>query len=110
MKVVALLVQPSGGDLDMAEMLAMAARFPGLIPLEPAAFPETIPLHGHGRLAALLADWRTPTASPPGKSLKELEREFLQRVLAENLGNKTAAAKALKMHRRTLQRKLSRGA
>ena len=52
-----------------------------------------------------------PAAAPgaPGKSLRELEREFLERVLAEYKGNKSAAAKSLKMHRRTLQRKLARG-
>jgi ActR/RegA family two-component response regulator len=38
--------------------------------------------------------------------LDELVREHIQRVLAEYEGNISAAARALGMHRRTLQRKL----
>lgn len=41
-------------------------------------------------------------------SVDRLEWEHLQRVLAENAGNVSATARALKMHRRTLQRKLAR--
>nr|WP_323002463.1 helix-turn-helix domain-containing protein [Denitromonas sp.] len=37
-----------------------------------------------------------------------LEWEHIQRVLAEHQGNISATARALKMHRRTLQRKLSK--
>ena len=37
-----------------------------------------------------------------------LEWEHIQRVLAENEGNISATARALKMHRRTLQRKLAK--
>ena len=37
-----------------------------------------------------------------------LEWEHIQRVLAENQGNVSATARALKMHRRTLQRKLAK--
>jgi transcriptional regulator with GAF, ATPase, and Fis domain len=43
-------------------------------------------------------------------SVERIEWEHIQRVLVENGGNKTATARALKMHRRTLQRKLSRSA
>ncbi len=39
-------------------------------------------------------------------SLKRIEWEHIQQVLAENNGNIAATAKQLKMHRRTLQRKL----
>lgn len=39
-------------------------------------------------------------------SLARMEWEHIQRVLAENDGNVSATARALKMHRRTLQRKL----
>ncbi len=39
-------------------------------------------------------------------SLKAIERETIQRALDENNGNISAAARQLKMHRRTLQRKL----
>jgi two-component system response regulator RegA len=39
-------------------------------------------------------------------SVDRLEWEHIQRVLHENEGNVSATARALKMHRRTLQRKL----
>ncbi|GAB4168854.1 MAG: response regulator transcription factor [Rhodocyclaceae bacterium] len=39
-------------------------------------------------------------------SVRRLEWEHIQRVLAEHGGNVSATARALKMHRRTLQRKL----
>ena len=41
-------------------------------------------------------------------SVPRLEWEHIQRVLAENGGNVSATARALKMHRRTLQRKLTK--
>jgi two-component system response regulator RegA len=41
-------------------------------------------------------------------SVSRLEWEHIQRVLAENGGNISATARALKMHRRTLQRKLTK--
>ena len=39
-------------------------------------------------------------------SVERLEWEYIQRVLHENGGNISATARALSMHRRTLQRKL----
>ena len=55
------------------------------------------------------------TAPDPGMPLQDnppsvarLEWEHIQRVLSEHGGNISAAARALNMHRRTLQRKLSR--
>lgn len=41
-------------------------------------------------------------------TVDRLEWEHLQRVLAENDGNVSATARSLNMHRRTLQRKLSK--
>ena len=41
-------------------------------------------------------------------SVKRLEWEHLQKVLMEHDGNISAAARALNMHRRTLQRKLAK--
>ena len=41
-------------------------------------------------------------------SVQRLEWEHIQRVLADNDGNVSATARALNMHRRTLQRKLSK--
>jgi len=47
-------------------------------------------------------------ASDEPLSIDRLEWEHIQRVLNENDGNISATARALKMHRRTLQRKLSK--
>jgi two-component system response regulator RegA len=41
-------------------------------------------------------------------TVNRLEWEYIQKVLSENSGNISATAKALNMHRRTLQRKLSK--
>lgn len=41
-------------------------------------------------------------------SVERLEWEHIQRILNENAGNISATARALKMHRRTLQRKLAK--
>jgi len=41
-------------------------------------------------------------------STKRMEWEHLQKVLNDNEGNISAAARAMGMHRRTLQRKLSK--
>lgn len=50
-----------------------------------------------------------PEAAPDEPlSVSRLEWEHIQRVLAEHEGNISATARALKMHRRTLQRKLSK--
>ena len=46
------------------------------------------------------------TAQP--MSVKKLEWEHIQKVLAEHQGNVSAAARAMGMHRRTLQRKLQK--
>lgn len=48
--------------------------------------------------------------APPDEplSMDRLEWEHIQRVLSEHEGNISATARALKMHRRTLQRKLSK--
>lgn len=50
------------------------------------------------------------SAEPPAEPipLKRLEWEHIQRVLEENDGNISATARQLKMHRRTLQRKLQK--
>ena len=41
-------------------------------------------------------------------SPRRLEWEHIQRVLAEHDGNVSATARTLRMHRRTLQRKLAK--
>lgn len=46
--------------------------------------------------------------APAPMSVRRLEWEHIQRVLAEHNNNISAAARALNMHRRTLQRKLQK--
>lgn len=52
-------------------------------------------------------DAETPVTSSP-LSVDRLEWEHIQRVLNEHQGNISATARALNMHRRTLQRKLGK--
>ncbi len=52
-------------------------------------------------------DPQLPVVAQP-LSVDRLEWEHIQRVLAENGGNVSATARLLNMHRRTLQRKLSK--
>ncbi|MEI7970153.1 MAG: response regulator transcription factor [Betaproteobacteria bacterium] len=54
------------------------------------------------------ADGRVPEAKP--LSVDRMAWEHIQRVLAEHGGNVSATARALGMHRRTLQRKLGKRA
>jgi len=61
-------------------------------------------------IEALLSDdgnANVPTSQRP-MSVKKLEWEHIQKVLAEHQGNISAAARAMGMHRRTLQRKLQK--
>ncbi|TBW51285.1 response regulator [Marinobacter halodurans] len=53
-----------------------------------------------------VADEPNLRMAPP--SVEEMEWEHIQRVLNENDGNVSATARALNMHRRTLQRKLQK--
>jgi two-component system response regulator RegA len=58
---------------------------------------------------ALLRGERVPADLPlTAMSPRRLEWEHIQRILAENDGNISATARALNMHRRTLQRKLAK--
>ena len=61
-------------------------------------------------LQALGRSEGNPDAPAPEEpmSVDRLEWEHIQKVLAENDGNLSATARALKMHRRTLQRKLAK--
>jgi two-component system response regulator RegA len=49
-----------------------------------------------------------PTDTEPLPTVPDVENEHIQRVLADNASNISATARALGMHRRTLQRKLSK--
>ena len=69
----------------------------------------TKPCHTDRILAAF--DAEAPATLDPAfetPSLARLEREHIERVLRECNGNVTKAAKALGMHRRTLQYKLAK--
>lgn len=59
-------------------------------------------------LSAFEADHPTRTEATPDEplSVDRMTWEHIQRVLSEHEGNISATARALKMHRRTLQRKL----
>ena len=52
-------------------------------------------------------DAQTPVSDNP-ITVERLEWEHIQKVLAEHEGNVSATARALRMHRRTLQRKLAK--
>lgn len=67
------------------------------------ADPDTI-VAALGREAG---DANAPVSARP-PSLKRLEWEYIQQVLAEHDGNVSATARALGMHLRTLQRKLAK--
>ena len=70
----------------------------------------TKPANADEILAALHkneGDSSTPISDIP-LSVKRLEWEHLQRVLMQHEGNISAAARALNMHRRSLQRKLEK--
>jgi two-component system response regulator RegA len=61
-------------------------------------------------LSALQSDAAADSAEQAGTPLTvdRLEWEHIQRVLAEHQGNISSTARALNMHRRTLQRKLGK--
>ena len=65
-----------------------------------AAFDVTASVAGSVTVAAVL--------ETPPMSVDRLEWEHIQKVLAENEGNVSETARALGMHRRTLQRKLQK--
>lgn len=48
----------------------------------------------------------SPAPPPAPPTVRRVEWEHIQRVLRDHHGNVSAAARALRMHRRTLQRKL----
>jgi two-component system response regulator RegA len=66
---------------------------------KPANADEIVAAFGHSASADAPL-----SAQPP--SVERLEWEHIQRVLHEHAGNISATARALNMHRRTLQRKL----
>jgi two-component system response regulator RegA len=63
-------------------------------------------LAAYERVQAPAEDTTNPPTEAP--SLARVEWEHMQRVIADCAGNITQAAKALRIHRRSLQRKLSK--
>lgn len=70
---------------------------------KPAGARQIMAALGDEAVAAAAAE-----ASEQPTSLRRLEWEHIQHALAENAGNISATARALGMHRRTLQRKLAK--
>ena len=68
---------------------------------KPANADEIVAAFGHNASTDL------PLNTQPS-SVSRLEWEHIQRILQENQGNISATARALNMHRRTLQRKLNK--
>ena len=69
------------------------------------------PVEGRGdrrRVRARRPRCRASTSAPTPAPVARVEWEHIQKVLAERGGNITETAKALGMHRRTLQRKLAK--
>lgn len=68
---------------------------------KPANTDEIVAAFSH------LPDGNAPLRTQPAQ-IERLEWEHIQRVLGEHDGNISATARALNMHRRTLQRKLAK--
>lgn len=69
---------------------------------KPADADEIVAALGRNR-----GDSGAPVSAQP-LSVERLEWEHIQKILSENGGNVSATARALNMHRRTLQRKLGK--
>ncbi|KPQ30577.1 MAG: two-component system, response regulator RegA [Marinobacter excellens HL-55] len=112
------------GESGLQLLPELLARDPGL---------DVLVLTGYGSIATVVEAMRRgavnylckpvtvnqlvngfePLETPPAlrqepPSVEEMEWEHIQRVLTENDGNISATARALNMHRRTLQRKLQK--
>lgn len=115
---------PGDSGLKVVETLAALPRPPRIVVLTGYASIATAveairlgalhylakPANADEILAALMRD--VPDADvevqPEPLSVARLEWEHIQKVLNEHDGNISATARALKMHRRTLQRKLEK--
>jgi two-component system response regulator RegA len=115
---------PGESGLKVVAMLAARVRPPAIVVLTGYASIATAveavrlgarhylakPADADEVLAALLRD--EPDAaldvSPEPLTVARMEWEYIQKVLNEHDGNISATARALKMHRRTLQRKLEK--
>lgn len=117
-----------GGESSLALIAPLKARNPGIRVLVLTGYAsiatavDAIKLGADNYLAkpadadeilAALLGGGAPGAAAAGAplepmSVRRLEWEHIQKVLKENGGNISATARKLKMHRRTLQRKLQK--
>ncbi len=107
-RAAAALGKPLEGFDEAATAWIIEHRWPGNVRELENALERAATL-ARGRLITL-ADLRTDFAPASSESalrptLAELERQYVQRVLAETRGDKRAAAKVLGISVRTLQRK-----
>jgi len=79
------------------------------LPLSNGANALTKPADAETVERALLCS-RAEAGTTEIPSLERVEWEYMQRVLADSGGNVSDAARKLRVHRRTLQRKLGRNA
>jgi two-component system response regulator RegA len=115
---------PGESGLKVVEYLAQLVAAPRIVVLTGYASIATAieairlgaihylakPANADEVLAALLRDSADADldVQPATPTVGRLEWEHIQKVLAEHDGNISATARALKMHRRTLQRKLDK--
>jgi two-component system, response regulator RegA len=96
-----IVVLTGYGSITTAVDAIKAGAFDYLVkPVDGAMCEEALLGRGRGSRAS------DPADHPP--SLERVEWEYLQRVLADCEGNISEAARRLRMHRRTLQRKMSK--
>jgi two-component system, response regulator RegA len=112
------LIEPLRARLPLARILlltgyasiatAVAAIKLGAVQYlpKPASVDEILAALGETDFAAASDADVEPAGEP--LSVDRLEWEHIQKVLAQHEGNLSATARALKMHRRTLQRKLAK--
>ncbi|MBP0599380.1 response regulator transcription factor [Herbaspirillum sp. LeCh32-8] len=75
---------------------------------KPANVDSILSALAHAGEGDAAGDAPAPAEDAAPLSLDRLEWEHIQRVLAEHQGNISSTARALNMHRRTLQRKLAK--
>ena len=86
-----------GNVRELRHVVERAAILAARESIEPEDFPETFSQASPARLAE---------AAARGATLEEVERAYIEEVLRRTRGNKTAAARILGIHRKTLHEKL----
>ena len=86
-----------GNVRELRHVVERAAILAGRESIEPEDFPESFSQASPARLAE---------AAARGATLQDVERAYIEEVLRRTRGNKTAAARILGIHRKTLHEKL----